>query len=95
VSHARDTTLEQGKSVRRKDRQRQRCDELIATPVPRPPVPLRGRRERKLAVKLSAGRREGWGEDVLKFVVFSHYSALTFDWQQVNFPVSSLVCPWH
>jgi len=35
------------------------CEELTATPISRPPVPLRGRRQRKLGVKLSPGRREG------------------------------------
>jgi len=35
------------------------CDELTTTPIPRPPVPLQGRKERN-GVKLSPGRREGW-----------------------------------
>ena len=37
------------------------CDELTATPIPCPPVLLRGRRL-KPGVKLSPGRWEGWGE---------------------------------
>ena len=43
------------------------CDELTATPIPHTPVLLGGRRQGKSGVKLSPGRREGWGEGVLRF----------------------------
>jgi len=42
------------------------CDELTATPIPHPPALLGWRRQRKLGVKVSLGRREGWGEGVFK-----------------------------
>ena len=43
--------LEQGKSARSPPRKEEgaaetACDELIATPIPRPPAPLGGRRQR-------------------------------------------------
>lgn len=37
------------------------CDELSATPVPRPPAPLAGRRETNLGVKFRPGSSEEWG----------------------------------
>ncbi|PKU39986.1 hypothetical protein llap_9707 [Limosa lapponica baueri] len=43
------------------------CDELTATLIPHPSVPLEGRRQRKSGVKLSPGRKEGWGEGVGAF----------------------------
>jgi len=42
------------------------CDELTTAPIPSPPVMLGGRRQRKSGVKLSPGRREGWGQGVFK-----------------------------
>ncbi|KAK4823757.1 LOW QUALITY PROTEIN: hypothetical protein QYF61_006053 [Mycteria americana] len=64
VSHGRDPTLEQGKSVRSPPPEEEGAaettsDELTATSTPRSPVLLAGRRWRKLGVKLSLGRREG------------------------------------
>ena len=44
------------------------CDELTATPIPRPPA-LLGGGGRETGVKLSPGRREGWGEDLVLFVL--------------------------
>jgi len=49
VSHERDLTLEQGKSVRSPPSEEEgvaekTCDELTITPIPCPPAPLRGRR---------------------------------------------------
>jgi len=41
------------------DRAAEMCDELTATPIPCPPAPLGGRRERKSQMKFSPGRREG------------------------------------
>ena len=60
------------------------CDELTVTPIPHPPVPLRGRREtngsevepRETGVKLSPGRSEGRGKGVLRFSFLSHYPTL-------------------
>jgi len=37
------------------------CDELTLTPIPCPPVLLRGEGGRESGVKLSPGRREEWG----------------------------------
>ena len=62
--------LEQGKSVRSPPPEEEgaaetTCDELTATPVPRPPAPLgEGEEVENSGVKLSPGRREGWGEGV-------------------------------
>jgi len=47
VSPERDLTLEQGQSVRSPPPEEEgvaetTCDELTATPIPRPPVPLGG-----------------------------------------------------
>jgi len=69
--------LEQGKRVRRPPPEGQgvaeaTCDEPTAVPIPRPPV--HGRRE--MGVKLSPGRREGWGEGVLRSGFISHYPTL-------------------
>jgi len=60
--------LEQGRRVRSPPPEEEgaaetTCDELTTAPVPRPPAPLGGRGE-NLGVKLSPGRREGWGEGV-------------------------------
>ena len=52
------------------------CDELTQTPIPRPPAPLRGEEVEESGAKLSPGRREGWGEGVLRFGFISHYPAL-------------------
>ena len=43
------------------------CDELIATPILHPTAPLSRRRQRKLGVKLSPGRRERLGGGDLRF----------------------------
>jgi len=63
VSCGRDLTLEPGKSVRCPPPQEEgaadtTCDELTVTPIPHPPVPLRGEEVEKSGVKLSLGRRE-------------------------------------
>ena len=42
------------------------CDELTVTPIPHPPVLLAGGGHRETGLKLSPGRREGWGEGVLR-----------------------------
>ena len=74
--------LEQGKHVRSPPPEEEgaaetMCDELTQTPIPRPPAPLGGGGGReKSGVKLSLGRREGWGEGVLRFSFISHYPAL-------------------
>jgi len=62
--------LEQGESVRSPHPEEEgeaetTCDELTATLIPCPPVLPGGREEvEKPRVKLSTGRREGWGEGV-------------------------------
>ena len=55
------------------------CDELTATPIPRPPAPLGEKEVENSGVKLSLGRREGWGEGVFKiwFYFSLSYSDLT------------------
>jgi len=63
LSHERDLTLKQGKSVRSPPPEEEgaaetTCDELTITPIPCPPAPLGGRRERKSGMKLSLGRGE-------------------------------------
>ena len=60
------------------------CDELTATPFPRPPAPLAGKRERKLGVELSWGRRERWGKGVLRFGFTSHYPCLDLIGSKLN-----------
>jgi len=46
------------------------CDEQTAAAIPVPPC-RSGEEVEKSGVKLSLGRREGWGEGVLRFGVFS------------------------
>ena len=82
VCCGRDPTLEQGKSVRSPPPEEEgasetTCDELTATPIPRPPV-LLGREEvEESGAKLSPGRREGWGEGVfLRYDSISHHPTL-------------------
>ena len=50
-------------------------DELTATPIPCPTVPLREEEVENLGVKLSPGRKEGWGEGALRF---SFYFSLPY-----------------
>ena len=73
--------LEQGQSVRSLPPEGQgavetMCDELTITPIPHSPLLLRGEEGEKSGVKLSPGRREGWGEGVLRSSFISHYPAL-------------------
>jgi len=51
------------------------CDELTVTPIP---CPLRrsGGGGRETGVKLSTGRREEWGEGVLRSGFISHHPTL-------------------
>jgi len=51
------------------------CDGLTQPPFP---VPLHcsGGGGREMGVKLSLGRREGWGEGVLRSGFISHYPTL-------------------
>jgi len=70
-------TLEQGKSVRSPRPEEEgaaetTCDELTITSVPCPPV-LLGGGGREMRVKLSPGRRDGWGEGALRSGFISHY----------------------
>jgi len=71
-------TLEQGKSGRNPPHEGQgaaetRCDELTAAPIPLRCLGVGGR---ETGVKLSLGRREGWGEGVLRSRFISHYPTL-------------------
>jgi len=74
--------MEQGKSVRSPPPEEEgaaetMCDELTVTPIPRPPLPLRvGGGGREMGVKLTPGRREGWGEGVLRSGFISYYPTL-------------------
>ena len=81
VSCGRDPTLEQGKSVRSPPSEEEgaaetTCDELTATSIPHPPCAAQGEEVEKSGMKLSWGRREGWGEGVLRFAFISHYPSL-------------------
>ena len=82
VSHERDLALEQGQSVRSPPPEEEgvaetTCDELTVIPIPRPPVPLGGEGGgREIGVKLSPGRRNGWGEGVLRSGFIFHYPTL-------------------
>ena len=52
------------------------CGELTTTPVPRPPAPLRGRRERN-GIEAEPGNKGGVGGKVfIRFGFISHYSTL-------------------
>jgi len=52
------------------------CDELTVSPIPCPPVPLGvGRRERN-RIEVETGRREGWGEGVLRSSFIFHCPTL-------------------
>jgi len=55
------------------------CDELTATPVPHPPAPLGERRQRKLGVKLSLGRRGGVGGRCFKIWFYFSLPFSDFD----------------
>ena len=63
--HERDPTLEQGKSVRSPPSEEEgaaeiMCDELTATPIPHPPVPLGGG-GRGIGSKAEPGKKGGVG----------------------------------
>jgi len=51
------------------------CDELTAAPIPHMTAPLGGGGSKETGLK-SLGRREGWGEGVLRFNFLSHYPTL-------------------
>jgi len=62
VSCGRDLTLEQGRSVRSPPPEEEEvaettCDALTVTPIPHPPAPLRGRRQRNSRKKGGVGGR--------------------------------------
>jgi len=52
------------------------CDELTAAPIPRPPVPLGGRRERNGREAEPGKKGEGWGGGVLRSGFISCYPTL-------------------
>ena len=51
------------------------CDELTVTPIPRPPVPLRGA-EVEARSEVEPGKMGGVGGGVLRFDFISHSSTL-------------------
>jgi len=51
------------------------CDELTITPISLSPCAAHGEEAENLGVELSPGRREGWGEGVLRF---SFYFSLPY-----------------
>jgi len=66
------------------------CDELTTAPIPRPPVLLEGGGGEK-GVKLSPGRREGWGKIFKIWIYFSlSYSHLIGDELNSLFSPSSV-----
>jgi len=71
---------EQGKSVRSPPPEEEgatetACDGLTIIPIPCPPE-LLGGGGREMGMNLSPGRREGWGEGVLRPGFISHYPTL-------------------
>jgi len=65
--------LEQGKSVRSPPPEGQgaaetTCDELTVTPIPHPPAPLRGKRERN-GSETEPGKKGGLGGKVFEDLV--------------------------
>ena len=59
------------------------CDELTPTPIPRPSVPL-GDKVEKMGSGLEPGRREEWGEGVLRFGFTSHYPSFDLIGSKLN-----------
>ena len=55
------------------------CNELTVTHIPCPPVLLGGAGGREKGLKLSPGRRERWGQGVLRSGFIS-YCPSRFDW---------------
>jgi len=85
--------VEQGKSVRSPPPEEEEvaetmCDELTPTPIPHPPTPLGGRRERN-GSEVEPGNKGGWGEGVLRsgFIFSLCYSDMIGD--ELNFLVFS------
>jgi len=81
VSCERDITLEPWKSVRNPPPEEEGVEEKMydepsAIPIRSPPVSLGAGRGREMGVKLSLGRREGWGEGVLRSDLISYYPTL-------------------
>jgi len=73
-------TLEQGKSVRSPPPEEEGTtattyNELSVTPIPHPPAPLTGRRERN-GSEVEPGNKGGVGEGVLRSGFISHYPTL-------------------
>lgn len=59
------------------------CDELIATPLPHPPAPLRGEGG-KTGSKVKPRKKGVGGEDVLRFGFVSCDSILIFTGNKLN-----------
>jgi len=91
------STLGQGKSVRSPPPEEEGVaettrGELTTDPIPCPPALLGRGRGRETGLKLSLGRREGWGEGVLKssFIFSLSYSDLIVDELNSLFSSSSI-----
>jgi len=72
--------MQQGQSVRSPPPEEEgaaeaTCDEPTVTPIPRPPAPLGGRRERN-ASEIEPRKKGGVGEGVLRSSSISHYPTL-------------------
>jgi len=99
VSHERDLTLEQGQSVRSPPPEEEgaaeaTCDGRTATPIPRPPALLGGRRERN-GSEAEPGKKGGVGGRGFKiWIYFSlSYSDLIGDELNSLFSPSSVFLP--
>ena len=60
-----------------------RWDELTPTPIPHPSAPLEGG-DGEIGSRVEPGRREGWGEGVLRFGFTSHYPCFHLIGSQLN-----------
>jgi len=79
VSRGRDPTLEQGRSVRRKERQRM-CDELTTASTSHPPAQLGGEEVAKIRSEVEPGNTGGVGGRCFKiWLCFSLFYS-DFDW---------------
>jgi len=54
-----------------------KCDYLTATPIPRPPAPLRGRRQRN-GIEVEPGKKGGVGERCFKIWFYFSLSCSDF-----------------
>lgn len=85
VSHGRNLTLEQGRSVRRKEWQTQNIMNWPQPPFYIPPSLIieqeRGRRVENKGLKLSLGRKSGVGENCVWFSLCFYPTLFFFNWE--------------